>query len=186
REKLAKYGETIFDAVEFRVDHLERVRRHGITVTQLTDEILEAKRRDGRSEVYLRDLRYRFNRFVQDFGTRPIAGITVDELDNWLRALPYSPQSRANYRNIIGLLFSHAESRGIIERNLISRTAKPKLVNRPPEIFATDELRALLDAANHVAADVVPMLAIGAFAGLREAEIQRLDWSEVDLAREHI
>jgi integrase len=30
------------------------------------------------------------------------------------------------------------------------------------------------------------MLAIGAFAGLREAEIQRLDWSEIDLARGHI
>ena len=27
------------------------------------------------------------------------------------------------------------------------------------------------------------MLAIGAFAGLRDAEIKRLDWSEVDLAR---
>jgi hypothetical protein len=26
------------------------------------------------------------------------------------------------------------------------------------------------------------MLAIGAFAGLREAEIERLDWSEIDLA----
>src|SRR5215469_682439 len=91
REKLAKYGETISDAVEFRIDHLERVRRHGITVTQLTDEILEAKRRDGRSEVYLRDLRYRLNRFVQDFGRHAIAGITVDELDNWLRALPFSP-----------------------------------------------------------------------------------------------
>jgi integrase len=30
------------------------------------------------------------------------------------------------------------------------------------------------------------MLAIGAFAGLRDAEIKRLDWSEVDLARGHI
>jgi integrase len=30
------------------------------------------------------------------------------------------------------------------------------------------------------------MLAIGAFAGLREAEIQRLDWHEIDLARGHI
>jgi integrase len=30
------------------------------------------------------------------------------------------------------------------------------------------------------------MLAIGAFAGIREAEIKRLDWSEVDLARGHI
>jgi integrase len=186
REKLVKYGETILDAVQFRVDHLERVRRHGITVAQLTDEVIKAKRRDGRSEVYLRDLRYRLSKFVQDFGQRPIAGITVDELDNWLRALPYSPQSRRNYRTIVGLLFSYAEGRGIIDRNPISRTAKPKLVDRPPEIFSVDELRGLLESTNRVGQDVLPMLAIGAFAGLREAEIQRLDWSEVDLTRGHI
>ena len=186
REKLAEYGESISDAVQFRVDHLKRVRRHGITVAQLASEVVEAKRRDGRSEVYLRDLRYRLSKFAQDFGQRPIAGITVDELDNWLRALPYSPQSRTNYRTIIGLLFSYAESRGIIERNPISRTAKPKLIDKEPEIFSVDELRALLESANRVVPDVLPMLAIGAFAGLREAEIQRLDWNEVDLARKHI
>jgi integrase len=186
KRKLAAYSETINDAVEFRIDHLERVRRHGITVAQLADEVVEAKHRDGRSEVYLRDLRYRLSKFVQDFGGRPIAGITVDELDNWLRALPYSPQSRTNYRTIIGLLFSYAESRGIIERNPILRIAKPKLVDKPPEIFVVDELRALLETANRIHPDVLPMLAIGAFAGLREAEIQRLDWSEVDLARRHI
>ena len=99
KRKLAAYSETINDAVRFRIDHLEPVRRHGITVAKLADEVVEAKRRDGRSEVYLRDLRYRLSNFVQDFGHRPIAGITVDELDNWLRALPYSPQSRTNYRH---------------------------------------------------------------------------------------
>jgi integrase len=186
REKLAEYGETISDAVQFRVDHLERVRRHGITVAQLANEVVEAKRRDGRSEVYLRDLRYRLTKFVQDFGDQPIAGITVDELDGWLRALPYSPQSRTNYRRIIGLLFGYAESRGIIERNPIPRTAKPKLIDKAPEIFKVDELRALLEAANRQAPDVLPMLVIGAFAGLREAEIQRLDWDEVNLTRGHI
>ena len=186
KQKLSAYGETIRDALEFRIDHLERVRRHGITVAQLVDEVREAKRKDGRSEVYLRDLRYRLNKFVEDFGHRPIAGITVDELDNWLRALPYSPQSRTNYRTVIGLLFSYADSRGIIERNPISRTAKPKLIDSAPEIFTVDELRALLESANRVAPDVLPMLIIGAFAGLREAEIQRLDWTEIDLARGHI
>ena len=186
KRKLAPYGETISEAVQFRVDHLERVRRHGITVGQLASEVVEAKRRDGRSEVYLRDLRYRLNKFVQDFGERPIAGITVDELDNWLRALPFSPQSRTNYRTVIGLLFSYADSRGIVERNPIRRTAKPKLVDNAPEIFAVDELRALLESANRIAPGVLPMITIGAFAGLREAEIQRLDRSEVDFARGHI
>jgi integrase len=181
RKKLAEYGETINDAVKFRVDHLDRVRRHGITVAQLTNEVIEAKRRDGRSRVYLRDLRYRLARFVQDFKDRSIAGITVDELDDWLRALPYSPQSRTNYRRIIGLLFGYAEGRGIIDRNPIPRTAKPKLIDKAPEIFKVNELRALLETATHTAPDVVPMLAIGAFAGLREAEIQRLNWQEIDL-----
>src|SRR4029077_15742286 len=83
-------------------------------------------------------------------------------------------------------LFSYAESREIIERNPILRTAKPNRVDMPPEIFGVDELSALLEAGNRVAPDVVPMLAIGAFAGIREAEIQRLDWNEVDLARGHI
>jgi hypothetical protein len=85
KKKPGEYGETINDAVKHRVDYLERVRRHGITVAQLADEVVEAKRKDGRSEVYLRDLRYRLSKFVQDFEHRPIAGITVDELDNWLR-----------------------------------------------------------------------------------------------------
>jgi integrase len=186
REKLSKYGETILEAVQFRVDHLERVRRHGITVAQLADEVIEAKRRDGCSEVYLRDLRYRLSKFIRDFGDRAIAGITVDDLDSWLRALPFSPQSRTNYRTVLGLLFSYAKSRGMIERNPVSRTAKPKLVENAPEIFAVDELRALSESANRIAPDVLPMIAIGAFAGLRDAEIQRLDCTEVDLVRGHI
>ncbi len=186
RDRLAGYGKKITDALDFLVDHLERVRRHGITVSQLGLEVLEAKRRDGKAPAYLADLRKRLTRFCQDFGNRSIASIAVDELDNWLRDLPLSPKSRANYRANIGVLFSYAEQRGIIDRNPIPRTAKPKLIDRPPEIFAVDELRTLLEAATRTAHDVVPMLAIGAFAGLREAEIQRLDWHEIDLARGHI
>jgi integrase len=74
----------------------------------------------------------------------------------------------------------------MIDSNPILHTAKPKLIDKAPEIFAVDELRVLLDTANRDAPGVVPMLAIGAFAGLRDAEIKRLDWSEVDLARGHI
>ena len=187
RERMAKYpGKTITDAVDFFVNHLERVRRHGITVSQLSDEVLEAKRRDGKAPAYIADLRKRLNRFSQTFGSRAISGVGVEEIDNWLRDLPLSPKSRANYRANIGVLFSYAFRRRILDHNPILHTARPKLIDRPPDIFNVDELRSLLEAANKVAADIVPLLAIGAFAGLREAEIQRLDWSEIDLARGHI
>jgi integrase len=186
RKTLADYGKTINDAVGFFVDHMERIRRCKVTVAQLTDEVLEAKRRDGMSGAYLSDLKIRLARFCRDFGDRPIASVTVEEIDNWLRSLEGSPKSCANYRANIGVLFSYATKRRMLETNPVLHTAKPKLPDNPPQIFTVDELWTLLEAANRVAVDVVPMLAIGAFAGLRDAEIKRLDWSEVDLARGHI
>jgi integrase len=186
KQKLAEYGETISDAVKYRVDYLQRVRRSGITVAQFADEVLAAKRKDGLSQEYTDDLQLRLRRFCQDFGQRAIAGITVEEIDNWLRDLKGSPKSRANYRANIGVLFSYATKRRILDFNPVLHTAKPKLIDKAPEIFNVDELRALLETAAQQAPDVLPMLAIGAFAGLRDAEIQRLDWSEIDLARGHI
>jgi integrase len=187
RETLAGYGKNISEAVAFLVDHEERVRRCNTTVAELAKEVIEAKRRDGHSQRHISDLTQRLGRFCRDFGGQPIAGIAnVDVLDGWLRALPYSPQSRVNYRAILGVLFNYAKKRRMIEHNPIESIDKPKLPNKPPEIFTVDELRALLETATRIAPDIVPMLAIGAFAGLREAEIKRLDWSEVDLARGHI
>lgn len=186
RDKLAEYGKNINDAGAFFVDHLERVRRCKTTVAQLAEEVIQAKRKDGRAPRYIESLRLYLSKFCQDFGDRPIAAVTVEELDTWLRDLPYSPKSRANFRSHIGVLFSYAARRRMIDFNPILHTAKPKLIDKAPEIFAVDELRALLDAANRTAPDVLPMLAIGAFAGLRDAEIKRLDWTEVDLTRGHI
>ena len=87
RHKLAEHGKSIDDAATFYLDHLERIRRCNITVTQLACEVLAAKKKDGHAPMYLADLRKRLDRFGRDFGDRPIAAITVEELDDWLRNL---------------------------------------------------------------------------------------------------
>jgi integrase len=183
RNKLARHGKTIEEAATFYLDYLERIRRCNVTVAELSHEVVEAKRKDGRAPMYVADLKKRLARFCADFGQRAIAAITVEELDNWLRNLDCGPKSRANFRANVGVMFSYAERRRVIDSNPVLRTAQPKLVDKAPEIFSVDELAALLNAAATHALDVVPMLAIGAFAGLREAEIKRLDWSEVDQTR---
>jgi integrase len=186
RKKLAKQGKTIDDSATFYLDYLERIRRCNVTVAELAKEVLEAKHKDGMSAIYIADLKKRFATFCADFGNRPIAAITVEELDNWLRNLNCGPKSRANYRANIGVMFSYAERRRVIDSNPVLRTAQPKLVDKPPEIFSVDELAALLSAASKRAPDMVPMLAIAAFAGIRDSEIKRLDWSEVEQKRGHI
>ena len=186
RRKLAKHGKSIDEATTFYLDHLERIRRCNVTVRQLADEVVAAKKKDGHAPMYLADLRKRLDRFGRDFGDRPIAAITVEELDDWLRNLDCAPKTRANFRANVGVLFSYAERRRMIDTNPVMRTSRPKLLDKAPEIFSVDELTALLNAASTVAPDVLPMLAIGAFAGLRESEIKRLDWGEVNLQRGYI
>jgi hypothetical protein len=53
----------------------------------------------------------------------------------------------------------------VIDSNTVLRTAQPKLIDKAPEIFFVDDLAALFNAATTRAPEVVPMLAIGAFAG---------------------
>ena len=48
------------------------------------------------------------------------------------------------------------------------------------EIFTAEEITKILAAVRD---DARPALAIGAFAGIRTAEICRLDWSEVNLEK---
>jgi integrase len=183
KRTLADYGKTINDAVDYYVDHLESVRRCKTTVAELVAELLEVKRRDGRSKIYLADLRNRLKVFARDFGTQPVAAVTASDISKWLRNVNGSPKTRANFRQNISVLFGYAADEGMIDANPVSHVKKPKLVDRPPEIFSVDDLSALLNAAAKVAPDVLPILAIGAFAGLRESEIKRLHWSDVKLGR---
>jgi hypothetical protein len=104
RKKLAKHGKTIDDAAKFYLGYLERIRRCNVTVAQLAKEVLDAKRKDGMSATYIADLKKRLAIFCTDFGNRPIAAITVEELDNWLRNVNCGPKSRANYRANIGAI----------------------------------------------------------------------------------
>ena len=71
KKTLSAYGETINDAVKHRVHYLKRIPRSGVTVAELADEVLDAKRRNGMSEAYLSDLKIRVVRFCRDFGNRP-------------------------------------------------------------------------------------------------------------------
>jgi integrase len=51
------------------------------------------------------------------------------------------------------------------------------------EIFTPEEMERLLLAAH---ARILPLMAIGAFAGIRSAEIHRLDWEDIKWDRGHI
>jgi len=178
-ERLKPYGKSISDATEHFLAHLAAISRT-CTVYQLLAEFLPAKRQDGASERYLHDLSNRLDTFAADFGDEKIAAIQPSQIDDWLRALRVAPQTRNNFRTVLRTFFEYAVARGYAPTNAVAKTAKAKVVRGAPGIFTPQQMATLLEKAPR---DFVPFIAIGGFAGLRTAEIERLDWSEIDLGQ---
>src|SRR4030095_10319692 len=92
-------------------------------------------------------------------------------------SLPFSPLTRNHYRQLVVLAFNFAVRCNYASANPAAGAAKAKVINEAPGILTVNETARLLEAATP---DVLPHLAIGLFAGLRRAELERLDWTEID------
>jgi integrase len=183
-EKLQPFGVTIREAVHFYLPHLHASKRT-CTAAQLVDELLKVKEADGASERYLSDLRSRLTQFSDRFDGKPVAEITSPQIDEWLRSRSdketgrrLSPVTRNNFRRVLIVAFNFARERGYCVGNPVEKTARAKVVETAVGILTVEQTARLLESA---APDLLPYVAIGAFAGLRRAELERLDWREVDL-----
>jgi integrase len=151
-------------------------------VADVVTELLELKKANGARERYLDDLQNRMTRFADDFKCS-IGSVDAPSVQQWLNGLKVSGQSRLNYRRVLNLLFSHAVANGYAIDNPIDKVQKHKVKSQDVEIYTADEVGKLLAAAS---SDFLPAMAIQAFAGLRSAEVERLEWSDIDFTRKQI
>jgi integrase len=175
-KQLAAFGKTIADAIEFYLPYLQASNRT-CTFRELVTELLPAKAADSASAPYLTDLRCRLGQFASSFGDRPVCEIRTDEIDDWLRGLNVSAVSRNNSRRTLHSTFSFALARNYCFENPVTKTARAKERSGNIGILTVAQAARLLENATP---DVLPYLAIGLFAGLRRAEIERLDWGKID------
>ncbi len=150
------------------------------TVAEVVAEMLAQREADGVSACHLRDLRGRLSRFAKAFQV-PMASITAADMQRWLDGLKVGPRSKQNFRKTTRNLFSYAQRRNHYARgsNPASEAEVPSANGDTVEIFTPSEMVKLLAASS---TEFLPALALGAFAGLRTAELQRIAWSDVDLA----
>ena len=174
-ERLSAFGKTITDATNFLVAHLEASEK-SITAAKLVPQFIGGKKADGASKRYLGDLASRLNRFAKKFDGQMVATITSAEIEGWLRTLNLSPISRNNYRRVVVGMFNHAVKHGYATSNPAEKATKAKVVGEAPGILTVTQMARLLEAASR---ELLPYVSIGAFAGLRRAELERLDWSDV-------
>jgi integrase len=140
-------------------------------------ELIENRRSSGASKRYCYDLGLRIGRFCAAFPDRTVAEITTAEVDDWLSGLRLAPVTRNTFRRDLRTLFSFAATRRYCTENPVVQTTKAKEVDGDVQILTVEQTAKLLECAE---TETLPFWAIGAFAGLRRSEIERLDWTQVD------
>jgi integrase len=152
------------------------------TVPEVVAELLRIREQDGASTKYLGQLRTTLNRFAAKF-PGPILEVTGPDVDAWLRSLDIVATTRNSMLRCIKVLFSFAKAQNYLpdeKTTAVESIPQVRVKLDDVTIFTPEEMAKLL---HHAPPHIVPILAIGAFAGIRMAELNRLDWKAVDLER---
>jgi integrase len=134
---------------------------------------------DRKSDERQKQFRIVLDRFAQGFNVEAHT-VTPGLISTYLASLPLSERSKRNHRDVLRcfnrwLVLKAYLPKGTDWLENVQNYSARKL--SPIQIYSPDEVTALL----RVAGNMTPFIAIAAFAGLRHAEISRLDWNEIDL-----
>jgi integrase len=159
-----------------------------VAVADVVKEFLDAKRQGQRtylkqrkpkavSDRYMVDLEQKLTAFVETFHC-PIQSVTTDLLNRFLANIDAAGRTRNNYLAAVASLFSFAKFKGYLAKDfdIMDRVDMVAEADFEIEIYTANELKKLLAASDEL---MTPIISIQAFAGLRTAEVLRLDWSEI-------
>lgn len=164
-----------------------------VTVAEGVERFLDYKITKVGVRMY-RDLADRLRRFAQSFGTHKIQSISSAEIEAWLASLssrhnpenepepsPLSPLSRNHYRAALVALFNFGakKDQGWITTNPLSALGREKIGPIGMRVYSPEDAAALIQTALDQMPELVPVLALGLFAGLRVAEAYQIELSEL-------
>ena len=181
-QAVTKLGKaTLREAVEFFLRH-NRTDVPRLPLSEISEQFAASREQSGLSPHYVFLCR-KFTRLLAEaFPGLCLSDLTTAPLDKWMGSLKLGATTKNDIRRVLGTCGNWAERHGHL---LKGSSPFPGMVRykedkAPVSIFTPENIASLLTKAD---ATLRPYLALGAFAGLRTAELQRLDWSEIDLDR---
>jgi len=174
---------TLLEAAKHFADFVDEEKARGalarISVPNLVRDFLKHLEVREMSRRYIGDMRARLGRASKAF-RGDVNDIKTDQIDAWLASFRNaSGQTRNNYRTAICTLFSYAKDKGFLPRDKPTEaefSTRLNIKRGEIGIYQPETIEILL---SRIERRLLPFVAFGAFAGLRSAEITRLEWSDV-------
>jgi integrase len=183
--RLEPYGKTLRDAVDFYEAHLKsEASLRQIKLGAFIKEFLRAKE-DGKTGKkrrkakprYLGTLRYRLDLLRDYLPEYSLEDIEPEHLTDFLESRHISGRTWNNYRRDFHVAFGWAVDGGYLLTN--PAASVPEAAEDPinAQVLLPEEFSKLLQSAEK---GLRPVLALQGLAGLRRAEVEQIDWDEIN------
>ncbi len=177
RSKLREAGATWTEAVNFFLSHGQA--KESITFGTMVQRFLDEKYEHA-TPRYHRQLKVSLGALRNELDSRAANEVRGQDIEQWLKRNKWAPKTWRNYLGDASALFSWGIRKGYLSLNPCLEVAKPKLGDGEIGTLTVEQCDLLLRAAVRDP-QVVGFVVLGLYAGLRPAEIARLDWTAVDV-----
>ncbi len=143
-------------------------------------EYIRIKERARHSKRHTETVRALLDTFGRKFPDQMLHELTVKDLQRFIDGIKGAPRTKNNFMSCLKTFFIWAQKQSYVRQDrqtAANALNKEREAYLSPEIFTPEEMRKIL---THCEPAMIPYMTIGAFAGLRSAEIARLDWSAID------
>jgi integrase len=168
------------EAADFFMKHANPARgARGLA--DVAAEYLEGKRRAGRRLATVTDAEVKVNRFVREIGKEHVHEVMTPDIEAWLNTQEFTPATWNSYRVAVAGLLAYATKRGYVAQNAAAAIEAVEFDQAVPQVMDVPDVQKIMRAAETDFPDMIPHVAVGFFAGLRSAELEGLQWDQVDL-----
>jgi hypothetical protein len=168
-------GVTLVHAVRSFVQG-EKARSASVTVADLFSQFRKAKQ--TKSASYQRDIRWANDR-MQAFVDLKASDITRAHISDAIAGMPDS--SRNGVLRALRALFRFGLDLGYLTELPVRRSDFADIKRKELEILSVGKIRSILETALNQDLELLPLLLVEVFGGVRPAEATRLIWSDLDL-----
>jgi integrase/recombinase XerD len=173
---LLPQGVTLVDAAR------EWARHHVVQSAGLKDAVAQYLRDQedaGLRPRSLQSIRTCVDRLAEHFDGEQVHSITTERLVAFLDAKKVKGPTRNNMRRDLSAFFAWAMRKNQATHNPASGIDVVRTDEKLPSILTPKQVEALFRAAQDHGKELIPLLAIETWAGIRPSEAQQLEWSHV-------
>lgn len=193
-------GATLREAVQFYIYQRPKSKFKPLTVEECAAKYIEMLKKLNKTPSHIETLEKHFRRFNQHFGLRNIHEIETEEIQSWIEECVNEKTgqlwSMKTRNNVLGSLvclslYSQKKLHAIHKTDEKNEFQEVERYDDDPksevDIYTPNEIRTLLNAAIEHDVELIPIVVLGAFLGLRPSEAhgegilatrERLKWGD--------